>query len=266
MPEIDLGPVIGPRGPQGEKGEQGEQGPTGPQGEPGVVDMDTAMEFTEAGTRANINSNESLKTILGKIKKYFTDLKPHAFKAPANNFTTTDETTAAAAPTVKQLKKEVDTLNSALEYITIAGDGAEGLEHVYGTLPYAGIIIKNKAINKADIHISCKTENFTPVTDAGENVYAFFKTQWLLNALNATSINIEPNRTRVMICGKDYSSDIYGRTGLHVMINGGAFGDLEICRAYDADLNMVGSWPLTQESVYGDAVTYMIDIWGADFS
>ena len=68
-----------------------------------------------------------------------------------------------------------------------------------------------------------------------------------------------------MICGKDYSSDAYGRTGLHV-INGGAFGDLEICRAYDADLSIVGSWPLTQESVYGDAVTYMIDIWGADFS
>ena len=111
MPEIDLGPVIGPQGPKGDTGPQGEQGPQGPQGPAGKFDMDAGLTFTEASTRANINSRESLKTILGKIKKYFTDLKPHAFKAPANNFTTTDATTAAAAPTVKQLKEDVDELN-----------------------------------------------------------------------------------------------------------------------------------------------------------
>lgn len=116
MPEIDLGPVIGPQGPKGDTGPQGEQGPQGPQGPAGKFDMDAGLTFTEASARANINSGESLKTILGKIKKYFTDLKPHAFKAPANNFTTTDATTAAAAPTVKQLKEDVDELNSALEY------------------------------------------------------------------------------------------------------------------------------------------------------
>ena len=114
MPEIDLGPVIGPQGPKGDTGPQGEQGPQGPQGPAGKFDMDAGLTFTEASARANINSGESLKTILGKIKKYFTDLKPHAFKDPANNFTTTDATTAAAAPTVKQLKEDVDELNSAL--------------------------------------------------------------------------------------------------------------------------------------------------------
>ena len=60
MPQIDLGQVVGPQGPKGDTGDTGPQGPQGPQGEPGVVDMDTAMEFTEAGTRANINSTESL--------------------------------------------------------------------------------------------------------------------------------------------------------------------------------------------------------------
>lgn len=120
MPEIDLGPVIGPQGPKGDTGPQGEQGPQGPQGPAGEVDMDAAVAFTEASTRTNINSGESIKTIFGKIKKYFTDLKPHAFKAPANNFTTTDATTAAAAPTVKQLKEDFDELNSALAYIHTA--------------------------------------------------------------------------------------------------------------------------------------------------
>ena len=36
--------------------------------------------FTEASTRANIASGETLATILGKIKKYFTDLGTAAFK------------------------------------------------------------------------------------------------------------------------------------------------------------------------------------------
>lgn len=36
-------------------------------------------KFTEASTRANISSGESFATILGKIKKFFTDLKTVAF-------------------------------------------------------------------------------------------------------------------------------------------------------------------------------------------
>ena len=39
----------------------------------------TNPTFTEASTRANIASGESLPTILGKIKKFFTDLKTVAF-------------------------------------------------------------------------------------------------------------------------------------------------------------------------------------------
>lgn len=114
MPQIDLGQVVGPQGPKGDTGDTGPQGPQGPQGEPGVVDMDTAMEFTEAGTRANINSTESLKTILGKIKKYFTDLKVHAFNAPANNLTTTQEGYALDARQGKALKDQLDAQNSVL--------------------------------------------------------------------------------------------------------------------------------------------------------
>ena len=166
--------------------------------EPGVVDMDTAMEFTEAGTRANINSNESLKTILGKIKKYFTDLKPHAFKAPANNFTTTDATTAAAAPTVKQLKEDYDALNSALTetenycvnehhamYIRIKGytkelimlntNGFMATDDVnYGTVPekYRPINPVNCWINLngvAKAHLSISTNGIIRIYEATAN-------------------------------------------------------------------------------------------------
>jgi hypothetical protein len=43
------------------------------------ISVDTA--FTEASTRANIASGDTLSTIWGKIKKFFSDLKTHAFTA-----------------------------------------------------------------------------------------------------------------------------------------------------------------------------------------
>lgn len=46
--------------------------------ENGFIALDN-QTFTEASTRANIASGESFKTILGKIKKFFTDLKTVAF-------------------------------------------------------------------------------------------------------------------------------------------------------------------------------------------
>ena len=51
--------------------------------------------FTEASTRANIASGESFTTILGKIKKFFTDLKTVAFTGSYNDLT--DQPTIPAA-------------------------------------------------------------------------------------------------------------------------------------------------------------------------
>ena len=120
--EIDLGNVQGPKGDTGPQGPQGAQGPEGPQGPPGEFDMDAGLSFTEATTRANINTGESLKTILGKIKKFFTDLKPHAFSNPVNNLTGTDASLPLAAPQGKALKQEIDELNSALNYFNAVDD------------------------------------------------------------------------------------------------------------------------------------------------
>lgn len=113
--EIDLGPVIGPQGPKGDtgpqgiQGPQGKQGPTGPtgatgpqgpkgdtgptgpqgpQGPAGKVDASTQIAFTQASSRANIASNESISTMFGKIAKWFADLKTAAFYNVANNLTT----------------------------------------------------------------------------------------------------------------------------------------------------------------------------------
>lgn len=51
--------------------------------------------FTEAGSRANIASGESIYTIFGKIKKFFTDLKTVAFSGSYNDLS--DKPTIPAA-------------------------------------------------------------------------------------------------------------------------------------------------------------------------
>ncbi len=62
---------------------------------------DTVVAFTEAGARANIATGESTATLFGKIKKYFTDLKTHAFTTPS----ATQGTGTDTVPSDKLLKE-----------------------------------------------------------------------------------------------------------------------------------------------------------------
>ena len=92
--------IQGPQGEQGPKGEKGDTGATGPKGDTGPqgiqgpagptgkVDATTQVAFSQASTRENIASNERFDVILGKIKKWFADLKDAAFRSVANNLTT----------------------------------------------------------------------------------------------------------------------------------------------------------------------------------
>lgn len=79
-------------------------------------------EFTESTERNNIESKESMSTILGKVKKYFTDLKSHAFNALANNLTTTTEGYALDATQGKALQDKIGSTDiSAIGGGTLTG-------------------------------------------------------------------------------------------------------------------------------------------------
>jgi len=54
---------------------------------PNVATDDQTPTVTEASTRANLASGDSLKTIIGKIKKFFSDLKTVAFTGSFNDLT-----------------------------------------------------------------------------------------------------------------------------------------------------------------------------------
>lgn len=87
-PQGEIGPT-GATGPQGPKGDTGPTGPQGPAGPAGTVSADSQITFSTASTRENIASGEKIGVILGKIRKYFADLKDSAFRSVANNLTTT---------------------------------------------------------------------------------------------------------------------------------------------------------------------------------
>lgn len=89
MGKVKIGNFKGPQGETGPQGPAGPQGPEGPQGPMGEVDANTQIVFTQATSRENIASGEKLNIILGKIRKWFADIKGAAFQDVSNALTTT---------------------------------------------------------------------------------------------------------------------------------------------------------------------------------
>lgn len=111
---------------------KGNIGPQGPAGPTGAVDENTPMTFEQAAARKNINSGEAIKTIFGKVKKWFADLGAAAFCNVVNNGTTTAENTVLDGRMGKTLTDEdnnlqtqIDGLNENLTYKHIAGTSFE---------------------------------------------------------------------------------------------------------------------------------------------
>ena len=77
---------------------------------------DSEIAFTEAENRENINTGESVKTVFGKIKKFFADLTAPAF---AQMITTKDDLLATKAtgyvPDAKAVADAVTDVNGKLE-------------------------------------------------------------------------------------------------------------------------------------------------------
>lgn len=105
----------GTAGPKGEKGDTGEQGPKGDT--PTVADNMT-VAFTEAATRENIATGEKMSVLMGKIKKFFTDLTAPAF---AQMITTKEDLLATKAtgyvPDAKAVADAYTELNGNLSQL-----------------------------------------------------------------------------------------------------------------------------------------------------
>ena len=74
----------------------------------------TTVAFTVATTRSNINTGEKMSVAFGKIKKWFADLKGHAFKNTVNNLTTTVAGSALDATQGKTLNDKINNIKTDL--------------------------------------------------------------------------------------------------------------------------------------------------------
>lgn len=104
------------------------------------------LDFIESSTRENIQTGETHQSILGKVKRWFSDLKTVAFsgnyndlsnkptlgnsasKAVANNVTTTGEGSVLDARQGKVLKDEINQLNSNLLKSTVLYSGSRAID------------------------------------------------------------------------------------------------------------------------------------------
>lgn len=93
---------------------------------------DQTPTFTEASTRNNIASGEKLSVILGKVQKFFNDLKTVAFSGNASDLNY-DNTTSGLSAT--KVQGAVDELDEAIDNVYTATN-APG---VSGTFKYAKI-------------------------------------------------------------------------------------------------------------------------------
>lgn len=75
--------------------------------------VEIRFDDVEDAERENIQSRETLGTMLGKIRKWFSDLKSGAFASVVNDCVTTEEGTVLDGRQGKVLKDEIDGLKAA---------------------------------------------------------------------------------------------------------------------------------------------------------
>lgn len=122
-------------------------------------------EFTEASTRANIASGESISTIFGKIKKWFTDLKTVAFTGAYSDLSGTPDLTNVAYKNINNkfsASQSVDQQNGTTttvgeSYFVIGNNIAQGNDknsaavlRLYGSgSSYADLQARNVTANRS---------------------------------------------------------------------------------------------------------------------
>lgn len=209
--EIDLGPVKGPKGDKGDPGERGPEGPAGPQGKDGVVNTDTAITFQQASNRQNIASGEKFGTILGKIQKFFQDLKPHAFEQPIQNLTTN---VAGSALDATQGKK----LNDGLEELKA------GLKELEPILLWSG-----EQSTGATINLKKEVDSFSRITFVYKREDGFF---FNVSFLVSTLLKTSPETGVQQIFNTGADTTLYIDPGNHTFVGVWMSSNLKIIEIY----------------------------------
>lgn len=157
----------------------------------GTGDINNAqVTFAEAEERANIESQETMSTIFGKIKKWFTDLKTVAFSGSYN-----DLSNKPTIPTkTSELTNDSEFLTSIPEeYITdteLEEKGFAKTSDIPKKLPNPNKLIFTGAVSDEYDGSSAKTINIPTVSGGGETS-ANIPRQEMQNT--NTTVTLQPN-------------------------------------------------------------------------
>lgn len=171
-----------------------------------VISVDT--DFTEASTRQNIASGDSLSTIFGKIKKFFTDLKTVAFSGDYADLSNTptipgdiedlDNVNITAVSNGQILKYNSQTQKWENANETGGGGGYETIEDADGTaLTQRDTVQFGGYLKTADDNVNLKTvvsDEPTEITwDAWQNLTTAQKegTKWLIKDVPSAEGSVE---------------------------------------------------------------------------
>lgn len=106
--------------------------------------------FTTATSRTNINSGESQSIIMGKVKKWLSDLGTAAFCSVVNNLTTTAEGSVLDARQGKNLSDALTKLNNLMGNTDISSVGGGTLTGAINELNSKPLKYLNKPENMPD--------------------------------------------------------------------------------------------------------------------
>lgn len=90
----------------------------------GGLTAESTVSFSQASERTNIEATDNVKGIFGKVKKWFADLKPHAFSNPTNNLLATVAGTPLDAVQGKVLDDEIaiESIANNIHMFTMSGE------------------------------------------------------------------------------------------------------------------------------------------------
>lgn len=91
----------------------------------GGLTAESTVSFSQSSERTNIEATDNVKGIFGKVKKWFADLKPHAFSNPTNNLLATEPGTPLDAVQGKVLGDKLGSYSfntSVIDSNTIYGN------------------------------------------------------------------------------------------------------------------------------------------------
>lgn len=181
---------------------------------------DTTVDFTESETRENIEPINPLKNILGKIRRWFSDIGDAAFANIVNNRTTTEPGFVADARQLKELQDQIDAQNSTLDNIGSAVHKIIPLKPteilvISGNMAYLNLKLYEVTTDKENEHDFEIPPDYEPAVNTSFFVYMAYNNS---NYLGLIFINDGAFNLRYM---SNYGA--WGRVPQGALVTGTAF-------------------------------------------